>query len=195
MFTKIKNQCEWGTAETTQERVNRPIKYKRPFSRGWGRLSTVGVGGTGVAQARNGGLVPGPHNQVKPWCMWAWFLLWSDPRDSSFLSLESHCPLDCELWFQLLDSDQHLSSNLSVFLSQPLSLPFCPLPFPRSLALQIRPYPDISSFDIPCDNAPWCPIHRISHSFSFSLFCCLQVFAHVCSQQPFSPPAHSALNY
>ena len=29
MFTKIKNQCERGTAETTQERVNRPIKIQK----------------------------------------------------------------------------------------------------------------------------------------------------------------------
>ena len=54
MSTKIKNHWERGTAETTQERVNCSLKYKRPFSRGWRHLSTVGMGRPGVARARNG---------------------------------------------------------------------------------------------------------------------------------------------
>ena len=60
MSTKIKSQWE-RSAETTQERVNCSLKYKRPFSRGWKHLSAVGMGGLGVARTRNGRLAPGPR--------------------------------------------------------------------------------------------------------------------------------------
>lgn len=66
----------------------------------------------------------------------------------------------------------------------------------------IRSYPQGRSSDILCDDAPWCPVHRIpqplpplpAHSSQSIPLSRLQLFAHICSQQPFSPPAHPALN-